>query len=70
VTSPASAKPVFSATVPAGTTKTFTSTNGQLTVELGASGATVTTKVFGQTIPNWSLTPGAAPFVMTFHSAH
>ena len=45
MTSPASFAPLFSATVPAGTTKTFTSTNGQLTVELGASHATVTTQM-------------------------
>jgi len=69
VTSPASFAPSFSATVPAGTTKTFTSSGGQLSVELGASGATVTAQIVGKTVPHWSLTPAAAPFVMNFHSA-
>ncbi len=69
VTSPTSLAPVFSATVPAGTTKSFTSSNGQLTVELGASHVVVTAQVLGRTLPNWSLTPNAAPFIMTFHSA-
>jgi hypothetical protein len=69
VTTPGSTKPVFSSTVPAGTTKTFTSSNGQLTVELGASHALVTAQIFGVTIPHWSLSPQAVPYVMTFHSA-
>ena len=68
-TSPASFAPLFSSTVPAGTTKTFTSTDGQLTVELGASHATVTTQIFTKTIPGWSLTPSAAPYIITFRSA-
>jgi hypothetical protein len=68
-TSPASFAPLFSATVPAGTTKTFTSTNGQLTVELGASHATVTTQIFTKTVPGWSLTPSTVPYTVTFRSA-
>ncbi len=68
VTSPASFAPVFSATVPGGTTKTFAAVNGQLTVELGASHAVVTAQIGGRTVPHWSLTPGTAPFVLTFHS--
>jgi hypothetical protein len=68
VGSPASFAPVFSATVPAGTTKTFTSAEGQLSVELGASHATVTVQVLGKTIPGWNLTPASAPFVINFHS--
>ncbi len=55
VSSPASFAPVFSATVPAGTTKTFTSANGQLSVELGASHVTVTVQVLGKTVPGWLL---------------
>jgi hypothetical protein len=69
VTSPASFTPLFSSTVPAGTTKTFTSTNGQLSVELGASRATVTAQILDKTIPYWSLTPQSTPYVITFHSA-
>jgi hypothetical protein len=68
VTSPAGFAPLFSATVPAGTTKTFTSTNGQLTVELGASHATVTAQILDKAIPGWSLSPTAAPYIITFHS--
>lgn len=69
VTSPTSFAPVFSATVPAGTTKTFTSGKGQLSVELGASHATVTVQVFGKTVPGWSLTPNSAPYVVNFSSS-
>ncbi|HXQ63188.1 MAG TPA: helix-turn-helix domain-containing protein [Acidimicrobiales bacterium] len=69
VSSPASFAPVFSSTVPAGTTKTFTSASGQLSVELGASHASVTVQVLGKTVPGWVLTPSAAPFVVNFHSA-
>jgi hypothetical protein len=69
VTSPAGPAPLFSATVPAGTTKSFRSTDGQLTVELGASRAVVTAQVLGKTLPGFSLTPSAAPYVMTFRSS-
>jgi cytoskeletal protein RodZ len=68
-TSPASFVPLFSATVPGGTTKTFTSTNGQLTVELGASRVVVTTQIFTKTVPGWSLTPSTTPYTITFQSA-
>ncbi len=69
VTSPTSFAPLFSATVPAGTTKTFTSGKGQLSVELGASHATMTVQVFGKTVPGWSLTPSSAPYVVNFNSS-
>ncbi len=69
VSSPASFAPLFSATVPAGTTKTFTSSNGQLSVELGASRATVTVQILDKPVPGWSLAPSSAPFVVNFHSA-
>ena len=68
VTSPTSFSPVFSATVPAGTTKTFTSGNGHLRVELGASHVTATVQVLGKTVPGWSLTPSSAPYVVNFSS--
>ncbi|HEY5250555.1 MAG TPA: RodZ domain-containing protein [Acidimicrobiales bacterium] len=68
VSSPTSSTPVFSSTVPAGTTKTFTSGNGQLSVELGASHATVTVQILGKTAPGWSLTPTSAPYVVNFSS--
>ncbi|HXQ74980.1 MAG TPA: helix-turn-helix domain-containing protein [Acidimicrobiales bacterium] len=69
VSSPASFAPLFSSTVPAGTTKTFTSGNGQLSVELGASHVTVTVQVLGKTIPGWVLKPTSAPLVVNFRSA-
>ena len=69
VTSPTSFAPLFSATVPAGTTKTFTSGNGQLSVELGASHVTVTVQILGKTVPGWVLAPRSAPFVVNFHSS-
>ncbi|MGH9017572.1 MAG: helix-turn-helix domain-containing protein [Acidimicrobiales bacterium] len=68
VTSPASFTPVFASTVPAGTTKIFSSTDGQLTVDLGASHATVTVQILGHTVSGWSLTPAVAPYTLTFHS--
>jgi hypothetical protein len=67
VTSPAGFSPLFSATVPAGTTKTFTSTRGALSLELGASHAAVTVKIFGKTVPGWTLVPPAAPYTVNFH---
>ena len=69
VTSPASFAPVFSATVPAGTTKSFTSASGQLSLELGASHAAVTVQIFGRTVPGFLLTPASAPYVVNFHSS-
>ena len=69
VTSPAGFGPLFSATVPAGTTKSFTSTNGRLSVELGASRVTVTVQILGKTVPDWTLSPAVAPYVVTFRSA-
>jgi cytoskeleton protein RodZ len=68
VSNPTSFAPLFSATVPAGTTKTFTSGNGQLSVELGASHVTVTVQILDKTVPGWSLTPSSAPFVANFHA--
>jgi hypothetical protein len=68
VSSPTSFAPLFAATVPAGTTKTFTSGNGQLSVELGASHVTVTVQILDKTVPGWSLSPSSAPFVVNFHS--
>jgi hypothetical protein len=68
VSSPTSFAPLFAGTVPAGTTKTFTSGNGQLSVELGASRATVTVQILDKAVPGWSLSPSSAPFVVNFHS--
>jgi len=69
VSSPASFAPIFSATVPAGTTKSFTSASGHLSVELGASHVSMTVQILGKTVPGWVLAPRAAPFVVNLHSA-
>ncbi len=69
VSNPASFAPVFSATVPAGTTKSFTSASGQLSVELGASHVSMTVQILGKTVPGFLLAPRAAPFVVNLHSA-
>ena len=69
VTSPASSVPVFSSTVPAGTTEIYTSVNGHLSVELGASRVLVAVQILGKTVPGWILAPSAVPYVATFHSA-
>jgi hypothetical protein len=69
VTSPASFAPVFSATVPPGTTKTFASGNGRLTVELGASHVVMALQINGVDVPNWLFAPSSAPYVVNFRSA-
>ncbi|HVC70996.1 MAG TPA: RodZ domain-containing protein [Acidimicrobiales bacterium] len=69
VTSPASATPVFSSTVPAGTTKIFTSSQGQLSLELGASRVLVAVQILGKTVPGWVLAPSSVPYIATFRSA-
>ena len=70
VTVPTSSAPLFSATVPGGTTKTFGSGAGQLSLELGSSHATVTVQVLGKTVPGWSLIPASAPYTVAFHGTN
>jgi hypothetical protein len=69
VTSPTSFAPVFSATVAAGTTKTFASGNGRLSVELGASRVVMAVQINGVDVPNWLFAPHSAPYVVNFRSA-
>jgi hypothetical protein len=69
VSDPLSFLPVFSATVPAGTVKTFASGAGALSVELGASRVSLQILVHGKTVPGWSFSPASAPFVVNFRSA-
>jgi hypothetical protein len=69
VTTPSNATPVFSQTVPSGTTKVFSSVGGQLSVELGASGALVAVRIGGKTAPDFLLAPKAVPYIVSFHSA-
>jgi hypothetical protein len=65
-TTPQGTAPVFNATMDPGTSQVLTPANGQLTVELGSAGATVTVKVAGKTVPGWSYTPPAAPVTLLF----
>lgn len=69
VTSPASFAPVFSSVMPAGTTQTFSSSNGQLTVQLGASKVLLQVRTAGKTVPGWQFAPSAVPFTLNFTSA-
>jgi hypothetical protein len=69
VTTPLSVTPLFSATVPPGTTKIFTSGHGQLSLELGASRVLVAVQIRGKTVPGWLFAPSAVPEVVNFRSA-
>ncbi|HLX87918.1 MAG TPA: RodZ domain-containing protein, partial [Acidimicrobiales bacterium] len=69
VTGPGSFKPTFSSVLPAGSTRTFPSTQGQLTVLLGASHVVVQVQMAGKTVPGWQFTPTAVPFTLNFSSA-
>jgi hypothetical protein len=69
VTTPASFTPVFSAVMPGGAQQTFSSSNGQLTVQFGASKVTVQVRVGAKTVPGWQFSPGAVPFTLNFTSA-
>jgi hypothetical protein len=65
-TTPQGTAPVFNATMAPGTSQELTPANGQLSVELGASGVTVTVKVAGKTVSGWSYTPTSAPVTLLF----
>ncbi|HTT86320.1 MAG TPA: RodZ domain-containing protein [Acidimicrobiales bacterium] len=69
VTTTPGAVPLFSATVPAGTTKTFASADGQLTVELGASHVLLSARVGGRSVKGWYFGPPSAPYTVNFRSA-
>lgn len=66
---PTSATPVFAAVVPAGGQQTFHSANGRLSLELGASGVTVSVVESGKSTASWHFSPAAAPFDLSFTSA-
>lgn len=70
VTSPASFAPVFSQVMPAGTTQTFASSAGQLTVQVGASKVLLQVRIGGKTVPGWQFTPSAVPFTLNFTSVN
>ena len=58
-TTPNVSVPVLNATLPPGTTQVLTPVNGQLTLELGASGVNVEVQVKNKTVPGWSFKPTA-----------
>jgi Helix-turn-helix domain len=68
VETPQSFTPVFNSVLNAGQVQTFTSAEGQLTLNLGASLVTVQVKVGGKTAPGWTFKPTNAPFVVNFTS--
>lgn len=69
VTGPASFVPAFSATLPGGSTKTFAAEAGQLSIELGASHASLSVEILGKVVPGWTFTPSSAPFLVHFTSS-
>jgi hypothetical protein len=68
VETPQSFTPVFNSVLNAGQVQTFASSEGQLTLNLGASPVTVQVKVGGKTAPGWVFKPSNAPFVVNFAS--
>lgn len=70
VTSPAAFAPAFSSVMPAGTTQTFASAAGQLTVQVGASKVLLQVRIAGKTVPGWQFTPSAVPFTLNFTSVN
>jgi len=69
VTTPQSFTPVYNNILNAGQVQTFASSQGQLTLNLGASLVTVQVKVGNKTEPGWLFRPTSAPFVLNFASA-
>jgi hypothetical protein len=68
VDTPQSFSPVFNAVLGAGQVKTFPSSDGQLTLSLGASLVTVQVRLGGRAVPGWVFKPDTAPFVLNFAS--
>ena len=68
VTTPQSFTPVYNNVLNAGQVQTFSSSEGQLTLNLGASLVTVQVKVGNKTEP-WLFRPASAPFVLNLASA-
>jgi len=58
--------PVLNTVLDAGTNQVVNPVNGQLTLQLGASGVTVVVQVAGKTVRGWSYTPTAAPITLAF----
>jgi hypothetical protein len=68
-TTPDSSTPVFSSVLSAGAQQTFSPGRGQLTLDLGASGVTVSVTLPGKHTASWQYTPQGAPFTLNFTSA-
>ncbi|MHB8439372.1 MAG: RodZ domain-containing protein [Acidimicrobiales bacterium] len=68
VSVPGTSTPVFEAVVPAGTTKQFPAGKAGLTINIGASGTTVSALASNKPIGNWQYKPTVAPFTLTFVS--
>jgi hypothetical protein len=66
--SPASFDPLFSDILQPGQSQSFPSSNGQLSIEMGAVGGTVTVTIRGKAVPNWQFQPSDAPFTLNFAS--
>jgi hypothetical protein len=69
VNTPQSFKPVFNAELGAGQADTFDSADGQLTVNVGASGVTLQVRIGGRLVPTWVFRPPSAPFVLNFNTS-
>jgi hypothetical protein len=68
-TTPGASTPVFSSVLAQGAQQTFHPSNGQLTLDLGATGVTVSVTLPGKHTPSWQYTPQAAPFSLAFTSS-
>ena len=69
VNTPQSFKPVFNAELGAGQADTFNAADGQLTVNVGASGVTLQVRIGGRLVPTWVFRPPTAPFVLNFNTS-
>ncbi|HXX89855.1 MAG TPA: hypothetical protein VEI83_06515, partial [Acidimicrobiales bacterium] len=63
---PNGSTPILDATLPAGTKQVITPVNGQVSVELGASGVAVQVQIKGKTVSGWSFVPSSAPVTLLF----
>jgi len=69
VNTPQSFKPVFNAELAAGQVDSFDSADGQLTVNVGASGVSLQVRIAGRLVSNWVFRPPTAPFVLNFNAS-
>lgn len=68
-TTPGASAPVFAAVLAQGAQQSFQPDKGQLTVQLGASGVTVSVTLAGKHSPAWQYAPQGAPFTLSFTSS-